>query len=401
MSNSESRWGALRACATAIMIVLCSVLSWSTAHADDEIFTEKVEPPLSATPLVPSPKESTDKNDSEKESREPQKTGEKQKPNTELSANPPEIIVGPVPVQLAPLPSAILTPPNVLPMPALAQPTASPDAPAMAATPQSTAPPDAAAIAATVQPTASSDVPAMAATPQPTASPDAAAIAATVQPTASSDVPAMAATPQPTASPDVAAIAATVQPTASTGTIASSVAASNQTGSSPSTETPTEASRTPPIDPALLPDPAIVDPAGAKAVEAEVADEPWTGERTISLLTERAIAHGSAVYEVLAVARCETGYTFMPWRENGNLRRGSLGEVGVGQWLPPVERNHWGRTPHWREYQYHILAAYVQGDPNAIWWDADALAWSMGPAAPAGFRSGWSCWRTRGPWWFV
>ena len=107
------------------------------------------------------------------------------------------------------------------------------------------------------------------------------------------------------------------------------------------------------------------------------------------------------MYEVLAVARCETGYTFMPWRENGNLRRGSLGEVGVGQWLPPVEQNHWGRTPHWREYRYHILAAYVQGDPNAIWWDADALAWSMGPAAPAGFRSGWSCWRMRGPWWFV
>jgi hypothetical protein len=155
-----------------------------------------------------------------------------------------------------------------------------------------------------------------------------------------------------------------------------------------------------PIDPAILPDPAIVDSADVPAEEVEVADEPWTAERTIALLTERALIHGSAVYEVLAVARCETGYTFMPWRENGYLRRGSLGEVGVGQWLPPVERNHWGRTPHWREHQYHILAGYVQGDPAAIWWDADALAWSMGPAAPAGFRSGWSCWRIRGPWWF-
>ena len=36
-----------------------------------------------------------------------------------------------------------------------------------------------------------------------------------------------------------------------------------------------------------------------------------------------------AEYAVLAVARCETGYTFMPWRENGYLLRGSLGEVGV------------------------------------------------------------------------
>jgi hypothetical protein len=155
------------------------------------------------------------------------------------------------------------------------------------------------------------------------------------------------------------------------------------------------------VDPAILPDPAIADPAGSGAVETAVADEPWTAERTIALLAERALANGSDPYEVLAVARCETGYSFMPWRDNGALRRGSLGEVGVGQWLPPVERNHWGRTPHWREYQYHILAGYLEGDPSAIWWDADALAWSMGPAAPAGFRAGWSCWRIRGPWWFM
>jgi hypothetical protein len=154
-------------------------------------------------------------------------------------------------------------------------------------------------------------------------------------------------------------------------------------------------------NPAILPDPAIADPVGGAPVETEVAEEPWSAERTIELLTERAIAHGSSPNEVLAVARCETGYTFMPWRENGNLRRGSMGEVGVGQWLPPVERNHWGRTPHWLEHQYHIMAAYVNGDPDAIWWDADALAWSMGPAAPRGFKSGWSCWRIRGPWWFM
>jgi hypothetical protein len=346
----------MRACATAIMVMLCSVLGWSTAHADDEIYRENVAPSSSATPVVSSARESSDKNDSEKDSIDSQKTAEKQKPNTDPSANLPDVSVVPVPVPLPALPAAILPPPNPLPMPALGQPTASPD------------------------------VPVIAATSEPTASPDAPVISATAEPTASADAPA---------------VAATAQPTASTGTVADSDAKSNQTESSSSGETPTEASRTPPIDPALLPDPAIVDPTGGIAAEAEVADEPWTGERTIALLTERAIAHGSAVYEVLAVARCETGYTFMPWRENGNLRRGSLGEVGVGQWLPPVEQNHWGRTPHWREYRYHILAAYVQGDPNAIWWDADALAWSMGPAAPAGFRSGWSCWRMRGPWWFV
>ncbi|MFN0073552.1 MAG: hypothetical protein ACKVVP_18880 [Chloroflexota bacterium] len=141
--------------------------------------------------------------------------------------------------------------------------------------------------------------------------------------------------------------------------------------------------------------------SGAENVDAAILDAPWTAERTIELLIERAMAHGSSAYEVLAVARCETGYTFMPWRANGNLLRGSQGEVGVGQWLPPVERNHWGRTPHWREHGYHVEIGYLSGDPSAIWWDADALAWSMGPMAPAGFRSGWSCWRIRGPWWFV
>jgi hypothetical protein len=130
-------------------------------------------------------------------------------------------------------------------------------------------------------------------------------------------------------------------------------------------------------------------------------EEPWDGDHTVSLLIERALANGADPSEVLAVARCETGYTFMPWRDDGGLRRGSLGEVGVGQWLPPVERNHWGRTPHWQEHHYHIELGYTIGDPQAIWWDADALAWSMGPNAPQGFRSGWSCWRVRGPWWFM
>lgn len=157
----------------------------------------------------------------------------------------------------------------------------------------------------------------------------------------------------------------------------------------------------PAVEAAAPPDDEAEPAKTAKGILEASAEAPWTAERTIALLTERAMAHGSDPYEVLAVARCETGWTFMPWRENGYLLRGSLGEVGVGQWLPPVERNHWGRTPHYREYGYHIEVGYISGDPEAIWWDADALAWSMGPAAPWGFRQGWSCWRIRGPWWYV
>jgi hypothetical protein len=396
MSNSESRWGALRACATAIMVVLCSVLGQSTAQADDEIVGERLEGSTSVT-VVPSSNESAYKNAPE-DSRDPQRSEEKQKRPIEASAEPPVTNVVSVPVPMPQLPAEILTPPNAVLIPSFAQSPTSADAAAMA---QPTASSTGPAVAATAQPTTSPDAPAVAATAQPTASPTAPTVAATAQPTTSPDATAMPATAQPTASPDAPALAATAQPTDSAAGIASSEAASDQGRSSPTVTPITDASSNQPIDPELLPDPAIVDPAGAEPVEAEVVDEPWTAERTIALLTERALVHGSAVYEVLAVARCETGYTFMPWRENGYLRRGSLGEVGVGQWLPPVERNHWGRTPHWREHQYHILAAYVQGDPSAIWWDADALAWSMGPAAPSGFRSGWSCWRIRGPWWFV
>jgi hypothetical protein len=175
-------------------------------------------------------------------------------------------------------------------------------------------------------------------------------------------------------------------------------ASERQSGGEPARK-PAEAET---LDPAILPDPSVADSKDSRGgVAASLADEPWTAERTVALLTQRAIAQGSDPYEVLAVARCETGYTFMPWRDNGYLRRGALGEVGVAQWLPPVQSTHWGRTPHWREYGYNIEVGYLSGDPSAIWWDADALAWSMGPAAPAGFRAGWSCWRNRGPWWFV
>lgn len=137
----------------------------------------------------------------------------------------------------------------------------------------------------------------------------------------------------------------------------------------------------------------------AMAPTLEAFADELTSDRVIELLVERALAQSADAHEVLVVARCETGFTFNPWRDDGSLRRGRLGEVGLGQWLPPVERNHWGRTPHWKESGYHIEIAYEIGDPAAIWWDADALAWAMGPGAPLGFKRGWTCWRIRGWWW--
>ena len=342
MSNSESRWGAVRAFATAIMVVLCSVLADSTAHADGEIFRETLQPSPSTEQTI-----LTDKQSADEKARKQQELANKQKRQDEASSSGAQISVVPVPIPLPPMPPTIVAPSDAPAPPGLTEPA---------------------------KPQTLPGVHEPAITPVP---------------------PVLTEPAKPPALPGLA------EPADSSGANGTSGSATDQTdGSSPTTPTikPSEA---PPIEPDSSPDPAAADPSQATEVETAVEDEPWTAERTIALLTERALAHGSAVYEVLAVARCETGYTFLPWRANGYLLRGSLGEVGVGQWLPPVERNHWGRTPHWREHRYHILAGYVQGDPSAIWWDADALAWSMGPAAPAGFRSGWSCWRIRGPWWFV
>lgn len=106
------------------------------------------------------------------------------------------------------------------------------------------------------------------------------------------------------------------------------------------------------------------------------------------LLTERALVHRANVSEVLAIADCETGGTFSV------SRVGSMGERGVGQWLPG-RGNHWDRTPGWRMHHYDVVAAYQDGDPEAWEWDVDGLAWSFGDQAEAlypGNRRGWSCW---------
>ncbi len=108
----------------------------------------------------------------------------------------------------------------------------------------------------------------------------------------------------------------------------------------------------------------------------------------VAALRERALAHGADPALVLAVARCETGGTYWPWRADGSLLRGAAGELGIGQWLAG---GAWYSTPHYREYGYDIRAAYASGDPEAIEWDIDALAWAFSPRAPAGFGRQWSC----------
>jgi hypothetical protein len=361
MSNSWSRCSTPGVWTTAILVVLCSVLNLRTAQAE-EIFREALDPatsPVSPTVLPTNEPGSTGASDNERKSDKKKKEG--------LAASSG---------------SATQTTDFVN---AVAKPEAAilPDTPQRTVSGQPVSPPE---IAVVVPPATVSGAP----VPMPNATPDVALS------TESAQLPI--AIESPSAPVTTGSTKPEGQSSVTRDPIVNDLVKSADEAVEGSSSKPSAPAL---VNPAILPDPAIADPAGIVPVETQVAEEPWSAERTIALLTERAIAQGSSPYEVLAVARCETGYTFMPWRENGNLLRGSMGEVGVGQWLPPVERNHWGRTPHWQEYQYHIMAAYVNGDPNAIWWDADALAWSMGPAAPAGFRSGWSCWRIRGPWWFM
>ena len=83
-----------------------------------------------------------------------------------------------------------------------------------------------------------------------------------------------------------------------------------------------------------------------------------------------------------------------PWRDDGSLKRGSHGEVGVLQWLGPGQGNHWDRTPAWREERINILAEYQRGNPDALFYDVDMGSWSFGPEAQRlypGNKRGWSC----------
>jgi hypothetical protein len=108
------------------------------------------------------------------------------------------------------------------------------------------------------------------------------------------------------------------------------------------------------------------------------------------LLVERSREYGAIPSEVLCVARRETSQD--PF--NPNLI-GGLGEVGLGQWRPG-RGWHWDRTPAWRVWRIDIVTEYRNGNPDAIWHDADMLAWSFGAEAQRlypGNRQGWSTWR--------
>ena len=113
-------------------------------------------------------------------------------------------------------------------------------------------------------------------------------------------------------------------------------------------------------------------PAKATMAPAWIADEVAT----------RAAQYGASAARVLAVIDCETGGSFNP-----NVI-GSAGERGLGQWLAG---GHWYATPHYRELGVDVRALYRAGDPDAVYWDLDGLAWAFSPLAPAGFWRGWSC----------
>lgn len=107
-------------------------------------------------------------------------------------------------------------------------------------------------------------------------------------------------------------------------------------------------------------------------------------QANVDLLIERAEAHGAIPSRVLDVASCETGGTFDAW---GSI--GSLGERGLGQWLPG--RAAWRETPTYQAWRFDITNEYARGNPEAVWHDADQLAWGLGPQAPPNFWKNWSC----------
>ena len=101
----------------------------------------------------------------------------------------------------------------------------------------------------------------------------------------------------------------------------------------------------------------------------------------VELLTERAYAHGADPDIVIGFARCEGGGSLQPYAVGG------LGERGMAQWLPG-RGNHWDMSPNWKVHRIDIVAMYRAGDPDAVFFDADSLAWFVGEA-PHLMRTGW------------
>lgn len=113
-----------------------------------------------------------------------------------------------------------------------------------------------------------------------------------------------------------------------------------------------------------------------------------TQDDVIALATERAEAWGASPARVLSIIRCETGGKMRPDYPDGRLLVGSSGELGVGQWL---RGGAWESTPQSRVLGINVRALYQNGDPEALFWDVDGLAWAFSPKAPRGMQAQWSC----------
>lgn len=92
------------------------------------------------------------------------------------------------------------------------------------------------------------------------------------------------------------------------------------------------------------------------------------------LIVDRAAAHGIASAPLACTLWRESR-----WRPSA---RGSSGEVGLAQWLPPVDRNAWGQTSAWRLQGIDIGREYRLGNPDAAYFDVDAAAELFARGAP-------------------
>lgn len=105
----------------------------------------------------------------------------------------------------------------------------------------------------------------------------------------------------------------------------------------------------------------------------------WTPTDIQDLIIDRANYYGANASELIRVASCETGGTFSPYLI------GSMGERGVAQWLPGNAA--WRSTPAYKQYGIDIVSMYRSGDPDAIYFDIDMMAWAFANR----MQSQWSC----------
>jgi hypothetical protein len=103
------------------------------------------------------------------------------------------------------------------------------------------------------------------------------------------------------------------------------------------------------------------------------------------MLMQAAVRHGTQIARLLAVAECETGRSWDPYRV------GRYGERGVGQWHP-------ARTAAWRMTSYAkrdiwVTDLYRDEASNATWIDLDGLAEVFAEQPESTLRNEWTCYR--------